>query len=133
MLPMLHPMRVHDTLAGLMQFMPLLAISPRFFHPLFSRYHNALLEFDGAAKMLIPHQHLTFIPLLMFAKFGTPLFIASCICFRIFGLTTWLCCCVVARQEKALTDMNCSTPPVPIARPMKADSAYHHAVTRFAA
>lgn len=50
--------------------MPLLAISPRFFHPLFSRYHNALLEFDGAAKILIPYQHLTFIPLLMFAKFG---------------------------------------------------------------
>ena len=53
-----------------MQFMPLLAISPRFFTPLFSRYHNALLEFDGAARVLIPYQHFTFIPLLMVAKFG---------------------------------------------------------------
>ena len=50
--------------------MPLLAISPRFFTPLFSRYHNALLEFDGAARVLIPYQHFTFIPLLMVAKFG---------------------------------------------------------------
>lgn len=57
-------------LSGLMQFMPLLAISPRFFSPLFSRYHNALLEFDGAARVLIPYQHFTFIPLLMVAKFG---------------------------------------------------------------
>lgn len=57
-------------LCGLMQFMPLLAISPRFFNPLFSRYHNALLEFDAAARVLIPHQHFTFIPLLMVAKFG---------------------------------------------------------------
>ncbi|KAL3135041.1 hypothetical protein ABBQ32_007988 [Trebouxia sp. C0010 RCD-2024] len=52
------------------QFMPLLAISPCFFTPLFSRYHNVLLEFDGAAKVLIPYQHFTFIPLLMVAKFG---------------------------------------------------------------
>lgn len=57
-------------LSGLMQFMPLLAISPRFFSPLFSRFHNALLEFDGAARVLIPYQHFTFIPLLMVAKFG---------------------------------------------------------------
>ena len=57
-------------LSGLMQFMPLLAISPRFFSPLFSRYHNALLEFDGAARVLIPYQHFTFLPLLMVAKFG---------------------------------------------------------------
>lgn len=50
--------------------MPLLAISPRFFRPVFSRYHNAVLEFDAAARCLIPYQHLTFIPLLMVAKFG---------------------------------------------------------------
>ena len=53
-----------------LQFMPLLAISPRFFHPVFSRYHNAVLEFDAAASRLIPYQHFTFIPLLMVAKFG---------------------------------------------------------------
>lgn len=52
------------------QFMPLLAISPRFFHPVFSRYHNAVLHFDAAASRLIPYQHFTFIPLLMVAKFG---------------------------------------------------------------
>lgn len=55
---------------GALQFMPLLAISPRFFRPVFSRYHNALLEFDAAASRLIPFQHFTFIPLLMVAKFG---------------------------------------------------------------
>ena len=55
-----------------MQFMPLLAISQRFFHPVFSRYHNAVLEFDAAASRLIPYQHFTFIPLLMVAKFGKP-------------------------------------------------------------
>lgn len=59
--------------------MPLLAISPCFFTPLFSRYHNVLLEFDGAAKVLIPYQHFTFIPLLMVAKFGkTPKIVATC-------------------------------------------------------
>jgi hypothetical protein len=52
------------------QFMPLLAISPRFFQPVFSRYHNAVLHFDAAASRLIPYQHFTFIPLLMVAKFG---------------------------------------------------------------
>ena len=59
-----------------MQFMPLLAISPRFFHPVFSRYHQAVLEFDAAASRLIPYQHFTFIPLLMVAKFGqTPVWL----------------------------------------------------------
>ena len=53
--------------------MPLLAISPRFFHPVFSRYHQAVLEFDAAASRLIPYQHFTFIPLLMVAKFGQTL------------------------------------------------------------
>ncbi len=57
-------------LSLVMQFMPLLAISPRFFHPVFSRYHNAVLHFDAAASRLIPYQHFTFIPLLMVAKFG---------------------------------------------------------------
>ncbi|DBA88504.1 TPA: hypothetical protein ACH3X2_004984 [Trebouxia sp. C0005] len=52
------------------QFMPLLAISPRFFKPVFSRYHNAVLHFDAAASRLIPYQHFTFIPLLMVAKYG---------------------------------------------------------------
>ena len=60
--------------------MPLLAISQRFFRPVFSRYHNAVLEFDAAASRLIPYQHFTFIPLLMVAKFGKPkLCITACV------------------------------------------------------
>lgn len=59
-----------NLIAPAMQFMPLLAISPRFFQPLYSRYHSALLQFDTAAACLIPYQHFTFIPLLMVAKFG---------------------------------------------------------------
>ena len=63
--------------------MPLLAISPRFFHPVFSRYHNAVLHFDAAASRLIPYQHFTFIPLLMVAKFGK-----MCSCTKTAMLTT---------------------------------------------
>ena len=70
-----------------MQFMPLLAISQRFFRPVFSRYHNALLEFDAAASCLIPYQHLTFIPLLMVAKFGEPR-----VCLTLFLVAATFCC-----------------------------------------
>ena len=50
--------------------MPLLAISEDFFGRLWSKYHQDLLVFDDTAKLLISRQHLTFIPLLMVAKFG---------------------------------------------------------------
>lgn len=53
-----------------MQFMPLLAISPAYFDSLYSRYHQAVLTFDSAARRLISWQHFTFLPLLCVAKFG---------------------------------------------------------------
>eukprot|EP00891_Asterochloris_glomerata_P005478 jgi/Astpho2/5478/e_gw1.00078.22.1_t len=52
------------------QFMPLLAVSDAYFKSVFSRYHLNTLVFDKAAAKLISVQHLTFLPLLMVAKFG---------------------------------------------------------------
>ena len=53
-----------------LQFMPLLAVSDAYFKSIFSRYHLDTLVFDKAAAKLISVQHLTFLPLLMVAKFG---------------------------------------------------------------
>ena len=50
--------------------MPLLAVSDAYFKSIFSRYHLNTLVFDKAAAKLISVQHLTFLPLLMVAKFG---------------------------------------------------------------
>ncbi|KAK9857626.1 hypothetical protein WJX84_005358 [Apatococcus fuscideae] len=52
------------------QFMPLIAIDERYFESVKSRHHNATLTFDSTARRLISYQHFTFIPLLMFAKWG---------------------------------------------------------------
>lgn len=53
-----------------LQFMPLIANSEHFFEPVWSTYHQDWLLFDSAARYLISWQHLTFVPLLMVAKFG---------------------------------------------------------------
>ena len=50
--------------------MPLLAVSDAYFKSVFSRYHLNTLVFDKAAAKLSSVQHLTFLPLLMVAKFG---------------------------------------------------------------
>lgn len=50
--------------------MPLLAVSDHFFEDVWSKYHQDWLIFDGTAKALISRQHMTFLPLLMIAKFG---------------------------------------------------------------
>eukprot|EP00195_Chlamydomonas_chlamydogama_P013126 CAMPEP_0202904742 /NCGR_PEP_ID=MMETSP1392-20130828/30911_1 /ASSEMBLY_ACC=CAM_ASM_000868 /TAXON_ID=225041 /ORGANISM="Chlamydomonas chlamydogama, Strain SAG 11-48b" /LENGTH=430 /DNA_ID=CAMNT_0049592531 /DNA_START=222 /DNA_END=1514 /DNA_ORIENTATION=- len=52
------------------QFMPLIANSPLYFNSLFSKYHDHELTFDETARRLISYQHLSFLPLLMIARYG---------------------------------------------------------------
>ena len=56
--------------------MPLLAVSDFFFEDVWSKYHQDCLVFDSLARKLISWQHLTFLPLLMVAKFGIRLLLA---------------------------------------------------------
>ena len=51
--------------------MPLLAVSDYFFEDIWSRYYQDWLVFDTLARRLVSWQHITFLPLLMVAKFGS--------------------------------------------------------------
>lgn len=61
--------------------MPLLAVSEFFFEDVWSRYHQDRLVFDSLARKLISWQHLTFLPLLMVAKFGIYILFSLRLCF----------------------------------------------------
>ncbi|ORY08393.1 delta-6-fatty acid desaturase [Basidiobolus meristosporus CBS 931.73] len=52
------------------QLLPFFAVTSQFFNNLFSTYHNKILEFDGASKVLISVQHYLYYPILCFGRFN---------------------------------------------------------------
>ncbi|KAI9002136.1 fatty acid desaturase-domain-containing protein [Hyaloraphidium curvatum] len=52
------------------QHLPFFAVSTRFFKSLYSSFYKRTLEFDEAAKMLIPWQHHLFYVILSFGRFN---------------------------------------------------------------
>lgn len=52
------------------EHMPFFAISHRFFSSLRSSYYDRVLDFDGAARFFVKHQHLLYYPILLFGRFN---------------------------------------------------------------
>nr|WDA53423.1 delta(8)-acyl-lipid-desaturase [Erycina pusilla] len=51
-----------------LQHMPLFAVSSKFFDSITSRFYERTLKFDSIARFLISYQHLTFYPVMCFAR-----------------------------------------------------------------
>ncbi|KAF7828068.1 delta(8)-fatty-acid desaturase 2-like [Senna tora] len=51
-----------------LQHMPVFAVSPVFFNSITSSFYGKKLNFDPISRFLISHQHLTFYPVMCFAR-----------------------------------------------------------------
>ncbi|OAY82455.1 Delta(8)-fatty-acid desaturase 2 [Ananas comosus] len=51
-----------------LQHLPLFAVSPRLFAPLFSVFYRRTMPFGAAARLLVSYQHLTFYPVMCVAR-----------------------------------------------------------------
>jgi delta8-fatty-acid desaturase len=52
------------------QHLPFFAVSKRFVSNVYSTFHERTLEFDSAAKTLVPHQHRLYYVILAFGRFN---------------------------------------------------------------
>lgn len=52
------------------EHVPFFAISTRFFHSLYSTYHDRFMTFDSAARWLVSKQHYLYYPILSLAHFN---------------------------------------------------------------
>ena len=52
------------------QHLPVFAVTPRYFHSLYSHYHKRVMKFDGAARFLVSYQHFLFYPVMALARFN---------------------------------------------------------------
>ncbi|XP_020594962.1 delta(8)-fatty-acid desaturase 1-like, partial [Phalaenopsis equestris] len=51
-----------------LQHMPLFAVSSKFFYSITSSFYNRTLTFDSISRFLISYQHITFYPVMCFAR-----------------------------------------------------------------
>eukprot|EP01018_Ginkgo_biloba_P015311 Gb_14711 [translate_table: standard] len=51
-----------------LQYVPLYAVSSRFFNNIYSRYYERMMNFDGLARFLVSYQHWTFYPVMAVAR-----------------------------------------------------------------
>ena len=52
------------------QHLPVFAVTDRFFHSIYSTFLDRTLDFDMFAKIMIPIQHITYYPVMMFGRFN---------------------------------------------------------------
>lgn len=52
------------------QHMPVFAVTPKFFHNVFSHYHFKTFQFDRLTQFLLSYQHILYYPILAVARFN---------------------------------------------------------------
>lgn len=52
------------------QLLPFFAFSTKCFTSVFSTFHSCIMEYDAAARFLVPFQHVYFYPVMVFARFS---------------------------------------------------------------